>query len=150
MHSKPIPQFSPTVLAQFDEQVSIDEDCWTWLGRLTPGGYGKFRVSGEIFAAHRVSYVQSRGSIPDGLVLDHLCRYRACVNPDHLEAVSQLENVRRGAGNASKVACQNGHPFEDGNLAPSTAGRRVCRTCHRNYHREYQQKLRAARVAERV
>lgn len=70
--------------------------CWVWQLAVS-GGYGMCGRDGKMWGAHRWYYVQAHGPVPDGLQLDHLCRNRLCVNPDHLEPVSQAENVRRGA-----------------------------------------------------
>jgi len=69
--------------------------CWCWTGHLDPGGYGVFWVAGRHCGAHRVAYELFRGSIPEGLEIDHLCRVRHCVSPWHLELVTHAENVRR-------------------------------------------------------
>ena len=104
--------------------------CWLWLGKLHPAGYGKYR--GKF--AHRVSWEQSNGPIPEGLQIDHLCRTRCCVNPDHLEPVTQRENVLRGVGYAAQRAkathCVNGHEFSPENTGRFRGGR-VCRACKR-------------------
>lgn len=75
-----------------------DAGCWRWTGRLSSAGYGE--TSGERHGvkvlAHRVSYETFVGPIPDGLHIDHLCRNRACINPEHLEPVTLQENLRRG------------------------------------------------------
>src|ERR1019366_4519713 len=71
--------------------------CWLWTGGLNRGGYGQF-MTPPCTVAHRVAYELFVGPIPEGLQLDHLCRVRSCVNPQHLEPVSQQENIRRGLG----------------------------------------------------
>lgn len=72
--------------------VDAETGCWNWTGAMSPNGYGQSRGSG----AHREIYQRFKGPIPEGLTLDHLCRNRRCVNPEHLEAVTQSTNVRRG------------------------------------------------------
>lgn len=71
--------------------------CWLWDMHLNEKGYGKIRSGGEHTGAHRYHYEMAKGPIPEGMVLDHLCRNRSCVNPDHLEPVTFTENIRRGA-----------------------------------------------------
>lgn len=102
--------------------------CLEWQGAKT-NGYGVLSVNGSMKRAHRVAYENARGPIPDGLHIDHLCRNRACVNPDHLEAVTQAENNRRAG--AARTHCPYGHL-----LPPPGTKRRACRTCKTQYDRQ--------------
>ena len=87
-------------------------ECWIWVGRTQRQGYGIWALT---VAAHRLSYELINGAIPDGLVLDHLCRNPSCVNPNHLEPVTVRENIRRGFNQVSvnmrKTRCPRGHPL---------------------------------------
>ena len=74
----------------------VSSGCWEWVGRTGKDGYGSVGAARNSRLAHRVSYEWWMGDIPDGLEIDHLCRNRACVRPDHLEPVTHMENVRRG------------------------------------------------------
>lgn len=108
--------------------------CWLWLGRLDHNGYGQFSHGQRRSQAHRWSYERLVGPIPDGLQIDHLCRVRSCVNPVHLEPVTQRENIIRGIGtsavNARKTTCPKGHSF-----TAKWGHSRRCRECHNAYRR---------------
>jgi len=124
--------------------------CWLWTASKDRKGYGKFKMAGRVHRAHRVSYEMHVGPIPDGLELDHLCRNRMCVNPDHLEPVTTQENLLRGdtiaACNAAKTHCPQGHEYAGDNLYIDKRGRRFCRTCARERDRKrYQRKKEAQR-----
>jgi hypothetical protein len=110
--------------------------CWLWMGYRKSGksdGYGRFYADGRISLAHRVSYALSIGQIPDGLTLDHLCRNRGCVNPCHLDAVTNRVNCMRGesfsALNARKTHCKHGHEFTEKNTYRMPNGNRACKAC---------------------
>jgi hypothetical protein len=108
--------------------------CWLWLLSCNQFGYGQARFNGKNMRAQRLSYEAFVGKIPDGLVLDHLCRVRSCVNPNHLEPVSTRENVLRGVGvtarNAQLTHCKSGHALTPDNTYVGDR-RRECRACKR-------------------
>jgi hypothetical protein len=104
--------------------------CWEWTASQTSGGYGSFTVPGLSAQAHRVAYLLLTGPIPEGLHLDHLCRNKLCVNPDHLEPVTQAENNRR-AGEA-RTHCASGHAYTLTNTYRRRNGTRDCRACNRD------------------
>lgn len=137
-----MPARAPSVEEQFRTRITVDENgCWLWPTRLDRDGYGSIRVDGRHRSAHRVSYETFIGPIPDGLVIDHLCRRRNCVNPSHLEAVSQRENVLRGsslfAQRAKATHCKRGHPFDEANTYRWGSFRacRMCRDAHAQRYR---------------
>lgn len=101
----------PVMAGAFWSKVQYTPGCWLWLGALGRGGYGLSRHRGVLSVVHRVAYELLVGPIPEGLQLDHLCRVRHCVNPDHLEPVTALENVRRSRGwfNTPAHECARGH-----------------------------------------
>lgn len=122
----------------FREKFEGGAGCWEWRACKDSKGYGAFTFAGSQYRAHRVSYEFFIGPIADGLVIDHLCRNTSCVNPAHLEPVTNRENVLRGrgvsAGNMAKTRCIRGHEFSSENtrlFEELGRMRRVCRTCHR-------------------
>ena len=92
--------------AKFWAKVEKTESCWLWTGYIY-NGYGRYRHK----RVHRIVYEELVGEIPEGLVLDHLCRVRNCVRPDHLEPVTNVENVRRGV--KYRPYCKRGHLYVD-------------------------------------
>lgn len=132
---------------RFWPKVAKTDGCWHWRGRLNREGYGKFYV-GVVerkyvyISAQRWAWEQINGPVPPGLVLDHLCRNRACVRPDHLEPVTSGTNVLRGespsAQCARKLTCKRGHPFDEANTRQSTKGHRMCVICIRESGKVHQ------------
>lgn len=111
-----------------------ESGCWLWCG-YCHHGYGIISFNGKPRKAHRVAYCEWIGPIPADLTLDHLCRTRNCVNPFHLEPVTQRENVLRGdspvAKHAKKTHCSKGHPYDLENTYITRNGGRLCRECRR-------------------
>lgn len=110
--------------------------CWVWTGAICGRtGYGNLRLDGKTVLAHRAVYHWLVGEIPIGRDIDHLCRCRSCVNPSHMEPVTERINTIRGEGptaiNARKTHCDYGHPFDDLNTYTDKRGRRYCKECER-------------------
>lgn len=126
------PNLSTAELSRFWAKVDRSQGadaCWPWTASGSRG-YGRIGFGGHQYRAHRIAYELLVGPIPDGLVIDHLCRNRGCCNPAHMEPVTFAENILRGeapsAINARMVRCVNGHEF-----TARSNGRRICRTCER-------------------
>lgn len=134
---KGVYQRTPAITRFYDLFEPVTESgCWIWLGNQSHG-YGYLSVKGKRTRAHRFSYEHHIGAIPEGLVLDHLCRNPCCVNPYHLEAVSQQENRKRQAD--AITHCKRGHKFSKENTYFYN-GARCCKTCRVAATREWRKK----------
>lgn len=135
--NEPLDIFAKAVITTAIAPAHPDE-CWPYGGTLTKPGYGLMSLAGVQVFAHRLSYTLLRGLIPEGLQLDHLCKNRRCINPNHLEPVTFVENVRRELAPASvnrrKTHCNDGHELSGDNLHVYR-GKRYCRTCRRDRQR---------------
>ena len=133
-----MPKVILTTQERFWAKVKKTETCWLWTGVISHG-YGRFWVQGHLLLAHRFVYELLVGQIPVSLTLDHLCRVRHCVNPKHLEPVTNRENILRGDGHtavhARQTHCIHGHPFNLANTYITRAGARECRECKRGRDR---------------
>lgn len=124
--------------------VAGEAECWLWTGPVDRG-YGAFHHDGRKMRAHRWGYEHLVGPIPEGLVLDHVkargCSSTLCVNPAHLEPVTDAVNVLRGEGitatNARKTHCKSGHEFTPENTIQNKASHRVCRACYNGWARDW-------------
>lgn len=146
-------EFTDRDLARFHSKVDKaagngpTKDCWLWKDATAKVGYGYLGVGGRTgrrIQAHRIAYEIAKGPIPDGLQIDHLCSIRNCVNPAHLEAVTQRENLLRGdtltRRNAMATHCKHGHLFDAKNTRKIRTGGRACRQCSIDSRRKSNQK----------
>lgn len=130
-------------------------DCIVWHGNICKhSGYGKVTSSGKTRSAHIVEWEKINGPKPPNLVLDHLCRNRACVNPGHLDLVTQRVNTLRGVGpiamNAKKTHCKHGHELSGENLLYTCRGCRRCKACKKRMELENSEKRRQKRLLEKT
>jgi hypothetical protein len=137
---------------RFWNKVNVNQrtGCWEWTGCLNAYGYGHVwdRETKGTVRAHRFAFQKLIGPIPDGMELDHVCRVRHCVNPEHLDVVTTAENSRRSpvvAGvfargvsmQLSKTHCPYGHEYTDANLIVDADGHRVCRECRNDKYKRW-------------
>jgi hypothetical protein len=138
-----------TLADRFWAHVEKTDSCWLWAGNIRSDGYGRMMFQSKRRLVHRIAYELLIGPIPEGLTIDHVwargCRYRRCVNPDHLEAVPIRENILRGNNTAAQFArrdhCNHGHALSGENVRVTKRNERQCVTCKReSSKREYRKK----------
>lgn len=145
MHRQTV--FSAAPIEERLDRHSIPEPmsgCVLWTGAISETGYGKVWFQNRLQRAHRVSWIVANGPVPEGLVIDHKCRVRSCINPAHLRAITFRENVLCGEGvsaqEARRTACPRGHAYD----IVKRDGRRGCRTCKNLLRRKSFREERAA------
>lgn len=131
----------------FWDKVAIGPECWIWAGARQGDGYGTFKIKGtnKTVLAHRYMYELILGAIPLGLVIDHRCRNRFCVNPAHIEPVTLYENVKRGRAwlwGPELTECKHGHAYTEKNTGRNKLGHRYCRECKRVKAEAMREKMR--------
>lgn len=146
---KIIEKAKATAPERFWMKVQKTPTCWNWTGQIEQSGYGLFYYDGKIRKAHRLAWAFSGLELPPyvngQLCLDHLCRNKRCVNPAHLELVTERENILRGisivAKQARQTECKHGHPFNEENTYRLNGGR-LCRACNKVASKIYADKNR--------
>lgn len=148
-------RWNPEWSERFDQYVVFTEDHWIWIGYVDPeDGYGRFKADGQPRRVHRLAYARWVGPLEDDdearVIVDHNCpngHLRTCVRPEHLKLVTYAENAANAdnpiADNMHKIACDRGHPFDEANTYPVPTGGRACRTCRREWMREYRARKRS-------
>ena len=127
------------IVSRILQKVEKTETCWVWNGSKNKGknSYGYIWFNRKNTLVHRIMYQIHKGDIPDGKEIDHLCRNKGCVNPDHLEAVSHRENMLRanvGWKCREKTHCPKGHEYTPENTR-ITHGSRSCKACESPYNK---------------
>jgi HNH endonuclease len=128
------PRSSDPVSRFYERILYAENGCWLWQGKISSSGYALLSIKGRYVHVHRWAYEHFRGVIPEGLLIDHLCKHRSCVNPEHLQPVTYQENNQR-----ARTHCWQGHPFTAENTLINGSGR-MCRICRHERERKYRQR----------
>ncbi len=120
---------------RFQGKFKVSGNCWLWTGPLDRDGYGTFYFRGASRRAHRVAWYSVHGEVPNDFVVNHTCRNRSCVNPQHLQCISASENALKDSAsipyiNSQKTHCRNGHPFDKA-ITWRGKTQRICSICDR-------------------
>lgn len=130
-----MPKSNLSIHERFMKKVCVTDSCWLWMASKSWKGYGGFGVNSGVMPAHRFSYELFKGKIPNGLLVHHVCRNPSCVNPEHLETVTNKENSRNtdlhGWHLSLKTHCIHGHEYNKKNTYYCSDGGRRCRVCAR-------------------
>lgn len=121
--------------ARFASKTERDNDCLLWTGPLDRDGYGGFYLRGATRRAHRVAWFDANGEVPEDFVVNHTCRQRSCVNPQHLQVITATENAMKDSTspayvNSQKTTCPKGHEYDAIEVSKNRRAR-VCTTCRR-------------------
>ena len=142
---------TPSVVERLCSKFERTDGCWEWQGGKTATGYARFKFERRDIYAHRLAYIVFRGAFDPALEIDHLCRNRGCVNPEHMEAVTHAVNLSRGSSpmveHAHQTHCVHGHAFDEANTAIEHKGNLVfrrCRKCGANRARAKRHRLASA------
>ena len=137
--------FSDDDLKRWRESFYKTDGCWNWIAVIGSNGYGRFWFNRKLWLAHRIAFLLAGKEIPNGLVMDHTCRNRRCVNPDHLRTITSKENTLIGEGITARrlrsPTCAKGHIWDkETTRINSKTGGRQCEICRSAGHKEYLKK----------
>jgi hypothetical protein len=129
------------MISNFWSKVTESGDCLEWNGVIDRHGYGRYNKQ----LAHRFAYQYITEDLDNNLQIDHLCRNRRCVNPEHMEQVTSKENTLRGTGITANFAktthCPQGHIYDEANTYYTPSGSRTCRACNRYSVKRYKERI---------